>query len=257
MSDTLAEYELPRDLIFLAMAESGFNNSARSHAAAVGPWQFIRGTGKNFGLKINYYLDERRNPIKSSIAAAKFLKSLHTMFGDWNLAKAGYNAGPGKVARAVKRYDSENFWEISKGRYLKPETKNYVPKIMALAIVGKNLESFGFDNFEFMEPLEYEEIDVPMASDLYLISERIGVSYKDIKRYNPELTRWQTPPGRGSYKLKVPSGSGAFWDDAHRLSVRARKHQYYKIKTGGTLGAVASKYNFCLLYTSPSPRDRG
>ena len=139
MAKILEDAGLPKDLIFLAMAESGFRNTARSWAAAVGPWQFMPYTGRKFGLKINWYLDERRDPIKASIAASKYLSRLYDIFGNWELAAAGYNAGEGKMMRAIKRYKTENFWEIIKGRYLKPETKNYVPKIMALAIIGKIL----------------------------------------------------------------------------------------------------------------------
>ena len=140
----LEDNGLPRDLIFLAMAESGFHNNAKSWAKAVGPWQFMPFTGRKYGLEVNWYLDERRDPLKSTLAAAQYLDDLYELFGSWELATAAYNAGEGKIGRAIRRYRTRNFWQLLKGRYLRRETKNYVPKIMALAIIGKNLKSFGF-----------------------------------------------------------------------------------------------------------------
>ncbi len=146
----MADNGLPRDLIYLAMAESGFQNHARSWAKAVGPWQFMPYTGRKFGLNIDWYVDERRDPLKASIAAANYLKTLHNLFGSWELAAAGYNAGEGKIARAIRMYHSKDFWRLTQGRYLRPETKNYVPKIMALAIIGKNLDVFGFNETDIL-----------------------------------------------------------------------------------------------------------
>jgi membrane-bound lytic murein transglycosylase D len=139
LGNMLEDNGLPRDLIYLAMAESGFQTKAKSYAQAVGLWQFIPSTGRNYGLKIDWYIDERRDPVKSTIAASKYLKKLYEDYGDWEIAASAYNAGEGKVNRAISRYKTDNFWDLRKGRYLKSETKNYVPKIMALAILGKNL----------------------------------------------------------------------------------------------------------------------
>jgi len=161
MAEMLDERGMPRDLIFLAMAESGFQNHAKSHARAVGPWQFIAPTGKKFGLKINWYVDERKDPIKSTIAASTYLRDLHNMFNSWELAAAAYNAGEGKISRAVRKYASDDFWKISKNRFLKSETRNYVPKIMALAIIGKNLSVFGLEEIDFKDSLEFELVTVP------------------------------------------------------------------------------------------------
>lgn len=136
---------MPEDLVYLAMIESGFNNHAKSHAKAVGPWQFIAPTGKRYGLMINWWVDERRDTRKSTIAAAGYLKDLYTYFGSWELAAAGYNAGEAKVARAIQRFGSKDFWVISRHRYLRRETRDYVPKIIAAALLAKNREQFGFD----------------------------------------------------------------------------------------------------------------
>lgn len=141
----LRNAKAPEDLVYLAMIESGFNNNARSHARAVGAWQFISATGRRYGLQVNWWVDERRDVEKSTIAAVQYLKDLNAMFGSWHLAASGYNAGEAKIQRAIKRYKSNDFWELCKHRYLKPETKNYVPKLFAAAIISKNRTQFGFE----------------------------------------------------------------------------------------------------------------
>jgi len=240
----LQDHGLPRDLIFLAMAESGFQNKAKSWAKAVGPWQFMPYTGKYYGLKIDWYVDERRDPIKATIAAAKYLSKLYRDFGSWELAAAGYNAGEGKVSRAIKRYKTENFWSIRKGRYLKPETKNYVPKIMALAIIGKNLKNFGFEDIDWHEPLDFEEIDVTGGQDLDKISDALGVHSDEIHRLNPEIRRWFTPPNLATYKLRVPVGYKAIWSECcQNTTFVAEDFQKYKVRgKRTTLKDVARKF---------------
>lgn len=239
----LEDHGLPRDLIFLAMAESGFQNKARSWARAVGPWQFMPFTGRRYGLHIDWYMDERRDPIKATVAAASYLKKLYELFGAWELAMAGYNAGEGKIGRAIRMYKTENFWEISKGRYLKPETKNYVPKIMALAIIGKNLKSFGFEHIEFQPPLDFEEVEVAPLTDMMTLSEKIGLSFDELHALNPELQRWFTPPGDEVYRLRLPRGYGARFaklDQKDREELVATKFQPYRIKgETATLADVA------------------
>lgn len=140
----LRQYNLPEDLVYLAMIESGFNNHARSTAKAVGPWQFISATGKRYGLSVNWWVDERRDTRKSSLSAAQYLKDLNEMFHSWELAAAAYNAGEAKIARAIRRYGTADFWAIARQRFLRPETRDYVPKIIAAAIIGKNRTQFGF-----------------------------------------------------------------------------------------------------------------
>jgi hypothetical protein len=142
----LKNAKAPEDLVYLAMIESGFNNNARSNARAVGAWQFISATGRRYGLDVNWWVDERRDVEKSTIAAVQYLKELNAMYGSWYLAWASYNAGEAKIGRAIKKYKTTDFWELCKGRYLRPETKNYVPKLIAAAIVSKNRKQFGFDD---------------------------------------------------------------------------------------------------------------
>lgn len=200
----LEENNLPRDLIFLAMAESGFNNLAKSTAAAVGPWQFMPATGKMYSLKQDWYVDERKDPVKATIAAANYLAKLYNDFGSWKIAMAAYNAGEGKLGRAIKKYKTTDLWDISKGKYLKSETKNYVPKIMALAIMGKNLKVFGFHDIDFRAPLDFDEITVSSGTDLIKLSEKLNVNFEEIQRLNPELLRWFTPLNTSNYKLRLP-----------------------------------------------------
>ncbi len=226
LSKILNDNGLPRDLIYLAMAESGFQNIAKSHASAMGPWQFMSFTGRRYGLNQTWWLDERRDPLKASVAAASYLKDLHDMFGSWELATAGYNAGEGKIGRAIKRYGTRDFWKLTNGRYLKPETKNYVPKIMALAIIGKNLEAFGFSSLAFHQPLDFELLEVAGNTDLFEMSKVLEVPFEELQRYNPELLRWQTPPQVATYQLRVPVGAKARWDGLADKSVVAASKSY-------------------------------
>jgi len=242
--EIIKDFDLPKDLIFLAMAESGFRNNAKSRARAVGIWQFMPKTAKRFGLKIDWFIDERRDPIKATIAACRYLRYLYDRFGSWELAAAAYNAGEGKVSRAIKRYRTRNFWRLIKGRYLKKETKNYVPKIMALAIIGKNLDSFGLKNVEFLNPLDFEEISVPSNTDLYSLSEELGVSFSQLKDLNPELLRWQTPLEKSDYRLRVPVGKKSAWlDCCYKKDLSAKRYQVYKVgKRRTTLRRVSKLY---------------
>ncbi len=239
----LEENGLPRDLIFLAMAESGFQNNAKSWAKAVGPWQFMPYTGRRYGLKIDWFVDERRDPIKATIAAAKYLGDLYQMFGSWELAAAGYNAGEGKIGRAIKKYRTEDFWHLTRGRYLKPETKNYVPKIMALAIIGKNLEAFGLSEIAFHEPLDFEEIDLKPNSDIYDISAALGIEIDEVQRLNPELSRWQTPMNVKNYKLRVPVGKRVAWNECCKeQDYSATRFQQYAANKKISLDKVAKSF---------------
>ena len=239
----LEEHGLPRDLIFLAMAESGFITTAKSWAAAVGPWQFMPYTGKMYGLDQDWYRDERRDPIKATVAAARYLTKLYDDFGQWEVAAAAYNAGEGKLGRAIKKYKSEDFWHLTKGKYLKDETKNYVPKIMALAIIGKNLKSFGFDDVEFHEPLDFDEVSVPPATDLVKLSEAMGVEFEELQRLNPEILRWFTPPNMADYKLRIPPNTAEkFAQCCAKSDLLATDFQEYVIPKSMSLSQISKKF---------------
>lgn len=242
LSKILNENGLPRDLIYLSMAESGFQNIAKSHASAMGPWQFMSFTGRKYGLNQDWWMDERRDPLKASVAAAGYLKDLHDLFGSWELATAGYNAGEGKIGRAIKRYGTRDFWKLTKGRYLKPETKNYVPKIMALAIIGKNLSSFGFNELAFDTALDYEKIEVPANTDLMELARLIELPFEEVQRYNPELLRWQTPP-HAAYTLRIPVEAKEKWDAIEDKSViQASKYSKWTHKKDFTLAQAAQQH---------------
>lgn len=242
LSKILNDQGLPRDLIYLAMAESGFHNGARSYAKAVGPWQFMPYTGKRYGLDINFYIDERRDPLKATVASSMYLRELYERFGSWELAASSYNAGEGKISRAIKIYNTKNFWKLRMGRYLKAETKNYVPKIMALAIIGKNLDAFGFHELEFERALDFEEIEVFGNSDLYKIANLLESDFETIKKYNPELTRWQTPPSEKTYTLRVPVGKKALWSDEKKEMSVANSYKTYTLNGHASLEDVAQKF---------------
>ncbi|MBU4574135.1 MAG: lytic transglycosylase domain-containing protein, partial [Proteobacteria bacterium] len=211
MRAILKEHGLPEDLVYLALIESGFSCQAYSRAHAVGPWQFIRGTGKRYGLAINYWVDERRDPVKATHAAARYLKDLHDEFGSWYLAAAAYNAGEGKVRRALKRYNADDFWSISQGRryYLKSETRQYVPKMIAAAIIAKEPDKYGFTDIQYEQPMVFDVVKVHPGTSLGVAAKLAGIKSKELNDLNPELRRWAIPPTGGMYELRIPQGGKA------------------------------------------------
>jgi len=207
MKEILRKEGMPEDLVYLAMIESGFTPHAISVASAVGPWQFMSGTGKRYDLRIDDWIDERRDPIKSTVAAALYLKELYALFNnDWYLAAAGYNAGENKILRAINMYDTRDFWEISKGSYLKRETKDYVPKMLAAAIIAKEPARYGFADVAYLPAMDLDTVEIPSRTDLELIARLTDVPYQTLKELNPELRRWCTPPNYPNYRLKLPKG---------------------------------------------------
>jgi membrane-bound lytic murein transglycosylase D len=242
--EILREEGLPEDTVYLAMIESGFANLAASKAKAVGPWQFIGATGRRFGLDQDFWLDERRDPEKAARAAARYLKELHGQTGDWRLAWAGYNAGVGKIYKA-RRKGQQDFWEMTRGRVLKNETKGYVPKLMAAAIVAKHAEAFGFGRDEVVPEAwtDYEEVVVERATELSFLAEAAEVPEKALLDLNPELRRTCTPPR--PYALKIPRGQReVFARNWPSLSERAARTGIarHKVIKGETLTAIASAY---------------
>ena len=198
---------LPLDLAYIPVIESGFKTNALSRASAKGPWQFMRATATEQGLKTDWYIDERSDPEKATIAAAKYLKLLHDMFDrDWHLVLAAYNGGLGRLQRAMKRSGESDFWSLSSSsRYLPKETREYVPLILAAIIVAKNPAQYGFE-ISAEDPLQFETVTVPRAVDLRRVAEWTGHSIDEIQSLNPELRRWTTPV-RSEYELKVPVGT--------------------------------------------------
>ncbi|WP_051305838.1 LysM peptidoglycan-binding domain-containing protein [Desulfogranum mediterraneum] len=235
---------LPRDLVFLAMIESGFNPSAYSKAHAAGLWQFIRGTGRSYGLRINSWVDERRNPEKATRAAIQYLSFLYREFGDWHLAVAAYNAGEGKIGRGLKRYKSKDFWHLASRRYLALETKRYVPKLIAAIIIGRDPEKYGFNEVPYQSPATFDRIKVPAATDLEAVAVTAATDIKTLRRLNNELRRNQTPPGKKEYLLRIPEGTRQLVaENMHRLHpVITTAYTTHTVRRGDTLTKVCRQY---------------
>ncbi|TAL10248.1 MAG: LysM peptidoglycan-binding domain-containing protein, partial [Nitrospirae bacterium] len=236
------EFNLPIDLIFLSLVESGFSTHAKSRAQAVGPWQFIKGTAKAYDLRVDNWIDERRDPVKSTVAAARYLRDLYQLFGSWPLAMAAYNAGERKVGRALVRAQAEDFWDLTDTKLLKRETKEYVPRFLAAALIAKDPARFGLA-VPSHTPLEYDEVLVTRPIHLRTAAKAAGVSYEELKTLNPELKKDLTPPDP-AYHLKVPAGRKdafhanlATYQDWKR--VHAVRHQ---VRRGDTLPLIASRY---------------
>ena len=248
MSTILAQRGMPTDLVYLAMIESGFNVKAESHAAAVGPWQFIKPTAIRYGLRVDAWVDERRDPKKSTKAAADYLSDLYAMFQSWELAAAGYNCGEDRVQAAIDKYQINDFWQISE--YTLPtETKNYVPKLMAALIIAKNPEKYGFVGIDYHEPEYFESVRVPPQKSLNDIARVIGVSHYQLVELNPAILLNATPPG-GPYEINVPSIALGRTKELYALadvspSIAQRSTMVagrHKVRRGETLGRIAGRY---------------
>jgi membrane-bound lytic murein transglycosylase D len=207
MQKELKEAGLPLDLAYLAMIESGYNQKAYSKAHASGLWQFIPGTGDEYNLKRNKYLDERRDAEKSTKAAVKFLSHLFNEFNDWHLAVAAYNAGGGKIRRGLERYNAEDFWSLAQHDYLAMETKRYVPKLIASIIIAKNPEKYGFTDIRYEPPLAYDTLEVGPGLSLDAIALISNCDKETIALLNQELSTNKTPLNQAFHRIKIPAGS--------------------------------------------------
>jgi len=240
----LKEEGVPEDLVYLAMIESTFKVRAYSRASAKGIWQFMSWTGKQYGLRIDWWLDERSDPYKACRSAARYLRDLYEQFGDWHLAMASYNGGPGRVGRAVRALGTKDFWKIAETRYLRRETRNFVPSILAAAIIMKNREKYGFNHIVEDKPWEFDTVSVANPIDLRVLAEEAGVSVDDIRNLNPAMRRVITPQGYPNFSLRVPVGTGE--EVALKLaSIPADKRLKYTehiIRRGDTLSGIAKRY---------------
>jgi membrane-bound lytic murein transglycosylase D len=247
MRPILAEEGVPLDLVYLAMIESGFSPFAYSWARASGFWQFISETGKRYGLRNDFWTDERRDPIQSTRAAAKYLRFLRKDVGDWYLAWASYNAGEGKIRKAIAKYHTTNFWELARaGKYLKKETKHYVPKLIAAAIIAKHPERFGFSDTEEEGPFAYDEVEVPDATDLQVVAKATGAPVEALQQMNPSLRRWCTPPAREGkgYRIKIPVGTkDNYLAEFSRLEPSERlTFRYRRVNKGDNIRSLAKEF---------------
>jgi membrane-bound lytic murein transglycosylase D len=241
----LEQYQLPRDLIFLAMIESGFSPNAYSWAHAAGPWQFMPFTGKRYGLEVGFWLDERRDFERATHAAARYLRKLYEEFGDWYLAWAAYNAGEARVETAIGRAGTRDFWKLSRTRHLRRETRHYVPKLLAAAIIAKQPERYGFGDVAYLAPFEWDVITVTTAVDLKTLASACGEASieDDLKTLNPALRRYVTPPGR-SYEVRVPHGRASSCKQGlAAIPERERiTYRYHHVMKGETPAVIAKKY---------------
>jgi membrane-bound lytic murein transglycosylase D len=249
MKEILKREGMPEDLVYVAMIESGFQMHARSWANAVGPWQFISDTGRRYSLRIDQWVDERKDPVKATTAAALYLKELYGMFnGDWYLAAAGYNAGENKILRAINMYNTSDFWEISRGSYLKRETKEYVPKLLAAAIIAKDPARYGFSDIAYLPAIEFETVKIPSRTDLELVAKLSGTTYETIREMNPDLRHWCTPPNYPDYELKLPKGTRQQFELEYAKIPEDKRftekvlYTRYKARKKDSLKAVARRF---------------
>lgn len=251
---------MPEDLFYLSMIESGFNPTARSKAQAVGLWQFIEETGERYGLRVDRYVDERRDPEKSTDAALSYLQDLHSQFGSWYLAAAAYNTGEGRVARIMReetgseRGVESDFWRIRER--LPRETEDYVPLMMAAVVVGKQPDRYGLGDVERYLPITTETVLVPGETRLSVVAEAVGVSAEEIEDLNPQLVREMTPPG-DAYAVRVPEeraaafaanfsrpGSrGAVDERADTESEPRAAERTHRVRSGESLWTIARRHD--------------
>jgi len=196
---------LPEDMAYLPLIESGFNPMAVSRAKATGLWQFMKMTAKRYGLRVDQWIDERHDPVKSTRAAMEYFQDLYGMFGSWPLSMASYNAGEGKIGRTLASTGATDYWELKALGRMPRETRDYVPKFMAATMIAKNPESYGF-SVQYETPIPYDEVVISKQTPLLAISRATNVSLAELKTYNPELKRNATPPNYPNYLLKLPVG---------------------------------------------------
>ncbi len=243
IEQVLNEEALPPDLIYVAMIESGFSPYATSPAAAAGVWQFIPTTGTEMGLRIDYWVDERRDPVKATRAAAKYLTHLHDKFGSWPLALAAYNGGPGLVKKEIGKHNSNNYWRIRRHRGMYKETRRYVPKIIAAGLVAKNADIFGLEHVTPDDAEKWTEVTVGPRTRLSLVADACGVDFDVIKDLNPALIRRQTPPGT-DWKVRIPKNKLRRFVKKFDSYVERKgaEHVEHEVAFGETLEIIGAKY---------------
>ena len=264
---TLRVHGVPEDMVYLALIESGYSNTAVSRAWAVGMWQFMAHTGRRYGLQYDTWVDERRDPFEATVAAARHLADLNRQFGSWYLAAAAYNGGAGRVSRGIERLPGEEidvsdgtFFALSDRRYLHRETRDYVPKLIAAALIAKDPVRYGFDSVAVLEPLVFDEILVTDATGLDVLADLADTTARAMIELNPHFYREVTPPGR-EVVVRVPRGRGASvarrWAELPE-SARVRFVDH-RIARGETLSLIGRRYGVSvslLLATNPGVEPR-
>ncbi len=246
----LSENNLPQDLAMLPFAESGYNAWAYSRVGAAGMWQFMPYTGRLYGLRVDWWVDERRDPYKSTRSAVEYMKVLYGMFGDWHLVLAAYNAGEGKIGRALKKTGCDNFFDLTKNNYklsrryrLRAETKNYVPKFIAISKIFKNLDELGFENINWENGIKVETIKVPGGTDLLALAKACGMKWSEFHKLNPHFRRQVSPPS-GVINAYLPERVMADASD-YLESPGSRPfagYKRYKIRSGDSWYRIANRY---------------
>ena len=243
MREIFEEEGVPQELIHLAMIESGLVPVARSRARAVGLWQFMQATGASYGLEVNWWIDERRDPEKSTRAAARHLRDLYGIWGDWHMALAGYNISPRGLRRAINLSGgSRDYWDIFP--HLPRETRGYVPGFIAAALVAMNHQDFGFETPPTTRVYEYDVVEIEGSVELSVLAQFAGITTEELRALNPELLRFATPPGRAPYPLKIPKGSKDTFMLAYNDMPESKRQTLvvHTVSRGQTLGAIASSY---------------
>ncbi len=245
-----ATYGVPEDLVYLGLIESGYSNTAVSRAKAVGMWQFIAPTARRYGLEVNEWVDERRDPFRATDAAARHLLSLDSMFGSWYLAAAAYNGGTGRVMRGIRRLpgetdelSDETFFALSDRRYLRAETRDYVPKLIAAALIAKEPDRYGFTDIPALEPLAYDEVTVPDATGLDVLARLADTTTAALLELNPHYYRGVTPPGRSAI-VRVPRGTGTLVAQRYAALPPSERVNFleHAVTRGETLSEIARRY---------------
>lgn len=240
------EEGLPTDLIYMAFLESTYKTSAYSRARAKGIWQFMTPTGRQYGLRVDRYVDERSHPEKSTRAAARYMRDLYGTFGDWHLAIAAYNTGAGNIMRAQRRSGKTNYWDLARTSYMRLETKNFVPAILALALMAKDPAKYGFEDLRHNPTLRYDTVSVNGATKLSLIARLAGTDEESVRFLNPHLRLGLTPPYAKEYEVMVPAGTGVqvaqgyeALPESERVTRMAGTHT---VRRGETLASIAARY---------------
>ena len=240
----LRQEGVPQELIYLAQAESGFHPLAVSRVGARGMWQFMGSRARGYGLQRSWWVDERQDPEKATHAAARHLKDLYNQFGDWYLAMAAYNSGPGTVQQAVRRTGYADFWELYRRNVLPKETRNYVPIIVAVTIMAKNPAQYGLDQLETEKPIAYDTLKIDYPVDLRLVAECVDAPAATLQELNPSLLRWTTPKNQ-EFELRLPAGTKASYLGAIQAIPQDMRvwWRYHKIAPGDTLTSIAREYH--------------
>ena len=240
----LRQEGVPQELIYLAQAESGFHPLAVSRVGARGMWQFMGSRARGYGLQRSWWVDERQDPEKATHAAARHLKDLYNQFGDWYLAMAAYNSGPGTVQQAVRRTGYADFWELYRRNVLPKETRNYVPIIVAVTIMAKNPAQYGLDQLETEKPIAYDTVKIDYPVDLRLVAECVDAPAATLQELNPSLLRWTTPKNQ-EFELRLPAGTKASYLSAIQAIPQDMRvwWRYHKIAPGDTLTSIAGEYH--------------